>query len=105
MSFIVTSLSKQRHYIIRLTQALLQLAFNALIVALTHPESKQKVAYQEEAAGRIWTRRPTMRKRSSANNWMACGYSVHSAANTRAASDSTVSSSSTGTAACRKIGP
>src|SRR5215471_20179078 len=76
-----------------------------LMVALTHPESKQKVAYQEEGAGRIWTRRPTMRKRSSANNWMACGYSAHSAANTRAASASTVSSSSTGTAACRIIGP
>src|SRR5215467_5882511 len=105
MSFIATSLSKQRPYIIGLTRALLQLAFSTLMVALTHPESKQKVAYQEEGADRIWTRRPTMCKRSSANNWMACGYSAHSVTNTRAASDSTVSLSSTGTAACRIIGP
>ena len=51
------------------------------------------------------TCRPTMRNRPAAHSAIASGYASHSAANTRSASASGVSSSRTSTARCNTTGP
>ena len=57
------------------------------------------------AGGRTSTRRPSIASRPAAKSRIASGTSRRSTSCTRAASDSGVSSSSTGTASCRMIGP